>query len=69
MERGCGRTSQRKAPANAFSNLIKNLTADGYYTSYTGLVEELKYSGNTVLDHFPAVHDSGTLKRVIPKYP
>ncbi len=36
-----------------FFQLIKNLTADGYYTSYAGLVEELKYSGNTALDHFP----------------
>lgn len=36
-----------------FFQLIKNLTADGYYTSYTGLVEELKYTGNTALDHFP----------------
>lgn len=44
------------APESAgerFFHLIKNLTADGYYTSYTGLVEELKYAGNTVLDHFP----------------
>jgi hypothetical protein len=36
-----------------FFQMMKNLTADGYYTSYTGLVEEIKYNGNTVLDHFP----------------
>ena len=32
---------------------MKNLTADGYYTSYTGLIEELGYKGNTVLAAFP----------------
>ncbi len=36
-----------------FFRAIKNLTADGYYTSYTGLVEELQYKGGTVLDKFP----------------
>ena len=34
--------------------LIKNLTADGYYTSRVGLLEELGYTGNTVLARFPA---------------
>jgi hypothetical protein len=33
--------------------LIKNLTADGYYTSRAGLLEELAYSGNTMLARFP----------------
>ena len=33
--------------------LMKNLTADGYYTSRVGLVEELGYSGNTMLARFP----------------
>ena len=37
-----------------FFRLIKNLTADGYYTSRAGLLEELGYSGNTVLGAFPA---------------
>jgi hypothetical protein len=36
-----------------FFRLIKNLTADGYYTSRAGLVEELGYTGNTVLAKFP----------------
>ena len=36
-----------------FFRAMKNLTADGYYTSYTGLVEELEYKGNAVLDRFP----------------
>lgn len=33
---------------------MKNLTADGYYTSRIGLVEELGYKGNSVLAAFPA---------------
>jgi gluconate 2-dehydrogenase gamma chain len=36
-----------------FFRAIKNLTADGYYTSYVGLVEELEYKGNAVLARFP----------------
>lgn len=33
--------------------LMKNLTADGYYTSRTGLLQELGYTGNTALARFP----------------
>jgi hypothetical protein len=36
-----------------FFRAVKNLTADGYYTSYVGLVQELRYKGNTVLERFP----------------
>jgi gluconate 2-dehydrogenase gamma chain len=36
-----------------FFRLIKNLTADGYYTSRVGLLEELGYTGNTALGRFP----------------
>ena len=36
-----------------FFRLIKNLTADGYYTSRIGLVQELGYTGNTALSRFP----------------
>jgi hypothetical protein len=39
-------------PARLF-RLIKNLTADGYYTSRVGLLEELGYRGNTYLPGFP----------------
>ncbi len=35
-----------------FFTLVKKLTADGYYTSKTGLVDELGYTGNTVLNSF-----------------
>jgi hypothetical protein len=42
-----------RLPARFF-RLMKNLTADGYYTSRPGLVEELGYRGNTVLATFPA---------------
>jgi hypothetical protein len=34
--------------------LIKNLTADGYYTSRAGLLQELGYTGNTALARFPS---------------
>lgn len=41
-----------------FFHLIKNLTADGYYTSQAGLMQELKYPGNTALAEFPTcVHE------------
>lgn len=32
---------------------VKNLTADGYYTSRVGLLEELGYKGNKAIAHFP----------------
>ena len=44
---------QAKESGPEFFQAIKSLTADGYYTSYIGLVDELHYTGNTVLDHFP----------------
>jgi hypothetical protein len=37
-----------------FFRLVKNLTADGYYTSRVGLLDELGYAGNTALARFPA---------------
>jgi len=37
-----------------FFLMVKNMTADGYYTSQVGLVRELGYSGNTALDKFPS---------------
>jgi hypothetical protein len=36
-----------------FFRLVKNLTADGYYTSRVGLLEELGYAGNRALAAFP----------------
>jgi len=36
-----------------FFRMIKSMTADGYYTSQIGLVQELGYKGNTVLASFP----------------
>ncbi|MEX2260856.1 MAG: gluconate 2-dehydrogenase subunit 3 family protein [Bryobacteraceae bacterium] len=32
---------------------VKSMTADGYFTSRAGLVDELGYRGNTVLEKFP----------------
>jgi gluconate 2-dehydrogenase gamma chain len=41
-----------------FFALVKKLTADGYYTSKTGLIDELGYQGNTVLSSFTGcVHE------------
>jgi len=45
--------SDWEQPGVKFFHEMKNLTADGYYTSRIGLVQELGYQGNTVLDHFP----------------
>jgi hypothetical protein len=36
-----------------FFHAIKNLTADGYYTSRIGLLQELGYNGDAVLAAFP----------------
>ena len=44
---------QWEQPGARFFHDLKNMTADGYYTSRIGLVLELGYQGNTVLDHFP----------------
>lgn len=42
----------------AFFRTIKALTADGYYTSQNGLIDDLNYRGNSVLAEFPAcVHE------------
>jgi hypothetical protein len=41
-----------------FFILMKSLTADGYYTSQAGLIQELGYKGNTVLASYPeCVHE------------
>jgi gluconate 2-dehydrogenase gamma chain len=37
-----------------FFELVKNMTADGYYTSRIGLVDELGYAGNTAMEKFPS---------------
>jgi hypothetical protein len=42
-----------KSDGERFFALMKNMTADGYYTSRIGLVQELGYKGNTVLAAYP----------------
>jgi gluconate 2-dehydrogenase gamma chain len=42
-----------KARPAQFFQMMKNLTADGYYTSQAGLMKELGYSGNTAMAEFP----------------
>jgi gluconate 2-dehydrogenase gamma chain len=44
---------ESKDHAVEFFRLMKNLTADGYYTSQIGLIKELGYSGNTAMAEFP----------------
>jgi hypothetical protein len=47
--------SERVAAEDAaFFHAIKSLTADGYYTSPIGLLQELGYNGDAVLTAFPA---------------
>lgn len=43
--------------ADPFFVTMKSLTADGYYTSKIGLVDELGYKGNTALASFPGCND------------
>jgi hypothetical protein len=45
--------SWRLARNVQFFTLVKGLTADGYYTSRIGLIEELGYKGNKVRPEFP----------------
>jgi gluconate 2-dehydrogenase gamma chain len=53
--------AEQKAPTKqnvaggdaAFFTAIKSLTADGYYTSRIGLLQELGYNGDTYLAAFP----------------
>lgn len=52
-----GNTRQQARNVQFFA-LIKALTADGYYTSKIGLIDELGYKGNTALSSFPdCVHE------------
>ncbi len=45
--------ARKKGANEKFWISIKNLTADGYYTSKAGIGEELGYKGNSVLESFP----------------
>jgi hypothetical protein len=60
LEPLCEAADAEKSPARnvQFFALIKRLTADGYYTSRIGLIEELGYKGNTVRASYPeCVHE------------
>ena len=57
---GSGRASKGKGRQLdiALFKAIKSLTADGYYTSKIGLIDELGYQGNSVLAEFPVcIHE------------
>jgi hypothetical protein len=45
--------SEATGQDGAFFHALKNLTADGYYTSRIGLIQELGYNGDAVLAAFP----------------
>jgi hypothetical protein len=45
------------SPQVEFFRAMKSMTADGYYTSKIGLVDELGYAGNTVLAEFPSCEE------------
>jgi gluconate 2-dehydrogenase gamma chain len=47
-------------PEVRFFNQLKRLTIDGYYTSKIGILEELEYKGNRILDEFVGCQDSQT---------
>jgi gluconate 2-dehydrogenase gamma chain len=51
--------SQKSQGRNVqFFTLLKRLTADGYYTSKVGLIDELGYKGNAVRASYPeCVHE------------
>jgi len=40
-----------------FFHAVKSVTADGYYTSKIGLIDELGYRGNAVLAEFPSCEE------------
>jgi hypothetical protein len=50
----CDADSNNRARNVQFFSLIKKLTADGYYTSRIGLIEELQYKGDKVLPSYPS---------------
>jgi gluconate 2-dehydrogenase gamma chain len=51
----CEAAERRKAKGAGpeFWVVVKNLTADGYYTSQIGIRDELGYKGNGVLESYP----------------
>jgi gluconate 2-dehydrogenase gamma chain len=42
-----------KGPGATFFRAMKSMTADGYFTSRAGMVEELGFEGGSVLSEFP----------------
>ena len=60
LEPLCEAADTEKTPGRnvQFFALLKRLTADGYYTSRIGLIDELGYKGNTVRASYPeCVHE------------
>jgi gluconate 2-dehydrogenase gamma chain len=60
LEPLCDASDTEKSPGRnvQFFALVKRLTADGYYTSRVGLIDELGYKGNAVRSSYPeCVHE------------
>ena len=60
--RSLGCPPDRPLRCRSACSVWPNPTADGYYTSRAGLLEELGYTGNTALASFPACDAAGTLE-------
>lgn len=45
--------NNNRARTVQFFSLMKSLTADGYYTSQVGLMNELEYKGDKILSSYP----------------
>ncbi|MCC6291451.1 MAG: gluconate 2-dehydrogenase subunit 3 family protein [Bryobacterales bacterium] len=59
LEPLCERADRLAAPGQGelderFFKAVKSLTADGYFTSKAGLVDTLRYTGNTVMAEYPS---------------
>lgn len=51
---GMATRGRTRPPGVALFKAVKSMTADGFYTSKEGLIDELGYRGNSVLAEFPA---------------
>ena len=54
LRRAAANEENPKTDLERFFVLLKQMTANGYYTSATGIHKEMEYIGNTYLVAFPA---------------
>ncbi len=53
MSEFAGEENGRDSPEEKFFVMLKRATIDGYYTSATGIHQDLQYQGNVALSEFP----------------